>query len=130
MDAPTPPPRRAIVLFGHGSRDPRWTEPFEAMRSAVERGAPDAVVRLAYLEHSQPRLDAAIGALAADGHRTVALVPLFLGAGAHVRTDIPAQAAAAAERHGVAVRVEPFIGDAPAIVEAVARHVVATVSTA
>jgi len=117
----------AIVLFGHGSRDPRWTEPFEAMRTAVEQQAPGAVVRLAYLEHSPPGLDAAVAALAGEGHRTIALVPLFLGAGAHVRHDIPAQAAEAGARHGVALQVLPFIGDAPAVVEAIARHVVSTV---
>jgi sirohydrochlorin cobaltochelatase len=125
--ASRPEAAAAIVLFGHGSRDPRWTEPFEAMRAAVERQAPGAVVRLAYLEHSPPGLDAAVAALAAEGHRTIALVPLFLGAGAHVRHDIPAQAAEAAARHGVALRVAPFIGDAPAVVDAIARHVVSTV---
>lgn len=119
---------RAILLFGHGSRDPRWTAPFEAVRDAVARSLPDAAVRLAYLEHSPPDLDAAVAALAADGHRGVDLVPLFLGAGGHVRRDIPEQALLASARHGVEVRVRPFIGEAPDVVEAIARHVAASVA--
>ena len=125
-DRPAAP--AAVVLFGHGSRDPRWTEPFEAVRAAVERQAPGAVVRLAYLEHSTPGLDAVVAALAGEGHREVTLVPLFLGAGAHVRHDIPAQAAGVAARYGVALQVAPFIGDAPAVIDAIARHVASTAS--
>jgi sirohydrochlorin cobaltochelatase len=118
----------ALLLFGHGSRDPRWSAPFEAVRDAVARSLSDSTVRLAYLEHSPPDLDAAVAALAAEGHREVDLVPLFLGAGGHVRRDIPEQAEAASARHGVAVRVRPFVGEAPAVIEAIARHVAAAVA--
>lgn len=123
------PALRAIVLFGHGSRDPRWTEPFEALRAEVERQRPDAAVRLAYLEHSAPDLDAAVASLAEAGHGAVDLVPIFLGAGGHVRTDIPEQAARVAARRGVVVRVQPFIGDAAAVLGAIAAHVARTVGT-
>jgi sirohydrochlorin cobaltochelatase len=130
MDSPAQSPPLAIVLFGHGSRDPRWKEPFEATRTEVERQMPAACVRLAFLEHTPPDLDAAVAALAADGHRAIEVVPLFLGAGAHVRNDIPAQAAAAAERHSVSVRVQPFVGESPAVIAAIARHVGATLAEA
>ena len=130
MDSPADSPPPAIVLFGHGSRDPRWKEPFEATRAEVQRQMPAASVRLAFLEHTPPDLDAAVAALAAEGHRVVEVVPLFLGAGAHVRTDIPAQAAAAAERHAIAVRVQPFVGESPAVIAAIARHVQSTLAAA
>ena len=32
---------RAIVLFAHGARDPRWAEPFEAVAGRVRAAAPD-----------------------------------------------------------------------------------------
>ena len=32
------PQRHAIVLFAHGSRDPQWAEPMQALQAAVQRG--------------------------------------------------------------------------------------------
>ena len=40
---------RAIVLFAHGARDPRWAQPFEAIAARVRAAAPDCRVALAYL---------------------------------------------------------------------------------
>jgi sirohydrochlorin cobaltochelatase len=47
-------------------------------------------VRLAFLELMTPTLPAAAAELAAAGCTAVAIVPLFLGAGGHVRRDLPA----------------------------------------
>ena len=40
----------ALVLFAHGSRDPEWARPFEALRARLERRLPATPVVLAFLE--------------------------------------------------------------------------------
>jgi sirohydrochlorin cobaltochelatase len=79
----------AIILFAHGARDPRWAIPFEAVAERVRAARPDTVVRLAFLEFMTPDLSAAGAELAAAGCSTVEVLPMFLGAGGHVRRDLP-----------------------------------------
>ncbi len=78
-----------IIMLAHGSRDPQWVAPFEQIRAAVERRRPECAVALAYLEHSVPDFLGAVDDLVARGATLVEVVPLFLGAGGHVRNDVP-----------------------------------------
>ena len=80
---------RAIVLFAHGARDPRWAEPFEAVAARVRAAAPDYPVALAFLELMAPTLDAAVAGLVGAGATRIDVVPLFLGTGGHLRRDLP-----------------------------------------
>ena len=41
---------KAIVLFAHGSRDPLWHKPMEAVAAQIATQAPDTPVACAYLE--------------------------------------------------------------------------------
>lgn len=78
-----------IVLFAHGSRDPQWRLPIEAVAAAVRARQPDTPVRCAYLELCAPSLpDAATDLIAAGAHR-IKVFPLFLGVGKHAREDLP-----------------------------------------
>ena len=114
--------KESIVLFAHGSRDPQWAQPFEQI-SAQLRGA-GFEVRLAYLESMQPSLGEAITALAATGTRAVRVVPAFLGAGGHVKEDLPRLVAEAAKAHPeVKLTLEKPIGEQPAVIEAIARAI-------
>src|SRR5271154_2970571 len=58
------PLRPRLILFGHGARDPRWTEPFERLAARV-RAQSSAEVRLAFLELVAPDLPSAAEALIA-----------------------------------------------------------------
>jgi sirohydrochlorin cobaltochelatase len=81
---------RAIVLFGHGSRDPLWRLPMETVAARMRALQPEIPVRCAYLELQDPSLPAATGELAAQGASHVTIVPMFLGTGRHAREDLPA----------------------------------------
>lgn len=81
--------KRGIVLFAHGARDPRWAEPFEAVARQVRERDPALEVRLAFLELMTPTLREAGDTLAQAGCVRIDVVPLFLGAGGHVRNDLP-----------------------------------------
>ncbi|WP_353154870.1 CbiX/SirB N-terminal domain-containing protein [Herminiimonas fonticola] len=81
--------RRALVLFAHGARDPRWAEPFQRLQSAVQMQSPELSVSLAFLELMSPRLPELVPTLVADGIGDITIVPVFLGQGGHVRHDLP-----------------------------------------
>lgn len=80
---------KALVLFAHGSRDPLWHKPIEAVAAQISVQAPDTPVACAYLELSTPDLPTVVDRLASSGVTAVSIVPLFLGVGRHAREDLP-----------------------------------------
>ncbi len=122
---------RAIVLFAHGARDPRWAEPFEAVAARVRAAAPGSPVVLAFLELMAPPIGDAVERLVAAGATRVDVVPLFLGTGGHLRADLPPLVDALRAAHpAVAIRLHPAIGEHPAVVEAMAQAAVAAAGLA
>jgi sirohydrochlorin cobaltochelatase len=117
---------RGLILFAHGARDPRWAEPFEAIKDMVRQSAPDVCVRLAYLELMTPDLAGAADALVADGVTRVDILPLFLGTGGHIRRDLPPLVESIRQRHPhVDIRLHAAAGEAAAIQAALAAHAIA-----
>jgi sirohydrochlorin cobaltochelatase len=116
--------KEGIVLLGHGSRDPEWSQPFEKIAVSVGRRLPAVAVALAYLEHG-PSLEEAVAALAAKGAMSIRVVPLFLGQGGHVKEDLP-KLLAGAQRPEVKVMLEKAIGEQPEVIEAIAAAISAT----
>jgi len=111
-----------ILLFGHGSRDPAWAAPFEAV--AAKLRADREHVALAYLEFMSPTIADAGAALAAQGCEEVVVVPLFLGVGGHVRKDLPVLIDALAQAHPqVRWRLAGAIGEHALVIDAMAAAV-------
>lgn len=83
--------RSGILLFAHGARDPAWARPFEivADRLRERASASGDEVELAYLEFMSPSIAKASADLVRKGCTRITVVPLFLGAGGHVRKDVP-----------------------------------------
>ena len=109
-----------IILFAHGSRDPLWRAPMEAVRQQIEAQSAAATVRCAYLELCAPSLPDAVQELLAEGsshitHIThITVVPMFLGTGKHAREDLPVLVQALRSAHpGVQFHVQPAIGEDP-----------------
>ena len=80
---------RGLILFAHGSREPGWAEPFEQLAARVRATAPEAQVRLAFLELMKPDLAGAAAQLVSAGVDAIRVVPIFLGQGGHLRRDLP-----------------------------------------
>src|SRR5438552_17947364 len=80
---------RGLILFAHGSREPGWAEPFEQLAARVRVAAPQAQVRLAFLELMQPDLAGAAAQLVSAGVDTIRSVPIFLGQGGHLPRVLP-----------------------------------------
>jgi sirohydrochlorin cobaltochelatase len=100
-----------ILLFAHGSRDPAWRAPFEAILNEVRRQYPGGA-ELAFLENMEPGFDAAIDRLIAVGADAIRVVPVFLAAGSHIRQDIPDLVARSKKRlPEIQFTVFPAIGE-------------------
>jgi sirohydrochlorin cobaltochelatase len=118
-----------LLLFAHGARDPQWAKPFEAVVSCLGQAQPELKVGLAYLEFMLPNLSTAGTALAEQGCTQVSVVPLFLGAGGHVKKDLPLLLETLQAQHPqVQWRLCPAIGEMQSVVQAMADAALAQVS--
>ena len=114
---------KGIVLFAHGARNPDWAKPLEAIAAAMRKRQPQARVRPAYLEFLAPSLPQAIAGLAAEGCDEVSIVPMFMANSGHTQRDLPALLdAARQERPWLRLHLAAPIGDAEAVVEAIATY--------
>lgn len=112
---------KALILFAHGARDPRWAAPFEAVAAQVRALQPAAHVRLAYLELMSPALPEAVAELVAAGCRQVSVLPLFLGTGGHVRKDLPLLIDQLRAAHpDTSFTLHAAAGEHPAVIAAIA----------
>lgn len=132
--------RTGILLFAHGARDPNWALPFEAVAKRLHARTQDQAsqvhgvapeVTLAFLEFMSPDIAAAGDDLAARGCTDVSVVPLFLGAGGHVRKDLPRLMGELAERHPeVSWRLCPAVGETDILIQGMADAAWALAETA
>ena len=112
---------RGLLLFAHGARDPRWALPFEDVARRVRQAEPGLQVELSFLEFMAPDLATGGARLAERGCDRVDVVPLFLGAGGHVRKDLPALLRALATRYpAVDWQLRSAIGEVGSVIEAMA----------
>lgn len=103
-----------VIVFAHGSRDPLWRKPIEAVASQVSANDAKALVSCAYLELSEPDLPTAAAQLVAQGATRLRILPLFFGMGKHAREDLPQLLATVAQAHpGVSVEALPTAGENP-----------------
>ena len=101
-----------IILFAHGSREPQWRAPIEAVAVQISARQPDARVRCAYLEICEPSLLDAASELIAAGARQLRVFPLFLGVGKHARADLPLLIAQVRAAHpDVPIELLPAAGE-------------------
>lgn len=111
---------RGIVLFGHGSRDPLWRGPMDAVAARLrEQGA---LVECAFLELQQPDLAESGRGLVTAGATELVVLPMFLGTGKHAREDLPGLVQALREAHpATAITVLPSVGEDARVLDLLAR---------
>jgi sirohydrochlorin cobaltochelatase len=115
-----------LLLFAHGARDPAWARPFERIAEHLRAAAPELNVGLAFLELMQPRLGEAADVLVAQGCTQITVVPLFLGAGGHVRRDLPLLLDELRLRHPhLSLRATAAIGEIDSVTQALATATLA-----
>jgi sirohydrochlorin cobaltochelatase len=100
----------ALILFAHGSRDPLWARPIEALAQRIRACAPDLTVACAYLELMAPDL------------QRIQILPVFFGMGRHAREDLPDLCEQLRQQHPqVLLEILPAVGEQVAVLDAIAR---------
>ncbi|MDQ4042990.1 MAG: sirohydrochlorin chelatase [Actinomycetota bacterium] len=80
----------ALLIVGHGSRDPRGAREFHELVALVRERNPALSVEGGFIELSRPPISECVNRLAGGGARNIAAVPLMLLAAGHAKDDIPA----------------------------------------
>jgi sirohydrochlorin cobaltochelatase len=115
-----------LILMAHGARDPNWSAPLEASAARCRELLPGWQVAMAYLEFMAPDLPGCGRTLVEQGCTEVDVLPLFLGAGGHVRKDLPLQVDALRQAHpAVQWRLHAAVGESQLVVEAMAQAALA-----
>lgn len=118
--------RRGVVLFAHGSRDPLWRAPMEAVAQHAASLDASASVACAYLELTEPDLPTVCAQMVQSGVIAITVVPMFLGVGKHAREDLPVLMNELQAAHPqVQFSLQAAVGEHPAVVDLLARIAVA-----
>ena len=112
---------QGIILFAHGSRDPLWRGPVEAVAARISARAPEGLVGCAYLELTEPDLPTLASKLIAEGADSLSVIPLFLGVGKHAREDLPKLVAELRQAHPLTpIALSPSIGEDARLLDLIA----------
>lgn len=115
-------PVTGVILFAHGSRDPLWRGPIEAVAAQVRALSPATPVACAYLELCDPDLPSAVQTLLAQGATHINVLPVFFGMGKHARQDLPLLLADLRHNHpAITFHALPAAGESPAITRLLAE---------
>jgi sirohydrochlorin cobaltochelatase len=110
-----------VIVFAHGSRDPQWRLPVEAVARRVAERQPGALACTAYLEITEPDLPTAARELVRAGATRVCVLPMFLGMGKHAREDLPLLMDALRREHPAIVFEQlPTAGEDPRLIDLLA----------
>lgn len=116
----TPP---ALLIAGHGSRDPAGVGEFLSLSERVRALLPGVEVAGGFIELSSPSLQGAVAELALRGVAEIVAVPLMLLAAGHAKNDIPASIARERIRHPrLRLRYARDLGIHPDLLELVAER--------
>ena len=108
----------ALLVVGHGSRDPRGAREFHDLVGLVRRRNPSLTVEGGFIELSRPPISECVDRLAERGARDVAAVPLMLLSAGHAKDDIPATLVREKMNHpGMSFRYGRALGIRPELLE-------------
>src|SRR5436305_2077297 len=79
----------AVLLCGHGSRDPDAIGEFEIAATALRRRLAPQDFATGYLEFARPTIQQGLADLVSRGARRILAVPAMLFAASHVKNDLP-----------------------------------------
>jgi sirohydrochlorin ferrochelatase len=88
----------ALIVLGHGSRNPAATAQFMELVERLRTGR-DELVLPAFMELAEPGLAAAVADAVGGGADEIVVQPCFLFDGMHIRRDIPEMLAVFATEH-------------------------------
>jgi len=116
----------AVLICGHGSRDPEAIAEFELVAAALRPRLPDFDFASGYLEFARPTIRDGLAALVARGARQILAIPGMLFAASHVKNDLPWEMNSfLADNPGIAVRLGRDLSIDPKLLRAAADRIAA-----
>lgn len=116
-----------VILLAHGSRDPRWRQPFENLLTSIREQLGEEKTELAYMEFCSPNIDDVVSEAYAQGIMKLKFLPLFMAAGAHLRDDVPVMFEnLMKEKPGLEIELLDPIGENPVIQKAILELVLSS----
>lgn len=116
--------KRALILFGHGARDAEWATPFKHLQTLL-RAQSDLVVECAFLELMSPSLPEAVSALANAGITHIAIAPIFIAQGGHLKSDLAKLLGTLHVQYpDVKFTLMPALGEAEPILNSIAQWLI------
>ena len=113
--------QQAVILFAHGSRDPLWRRPIDAVADKIRQLSPHTKTVCAFLELSEPDLPSTVSKLVAHGIASVRIVPMFLGVGKHAREDLPQLVKELKGQYpNVSFELRQAVGEEPELIQSMA----------
>jgi sirohydrochlorin cobaltochelatase len=92
-------PREAVLLVGHGSREPSGNEEFLRFVEQVRKAVTGAVTEVCFVESAEPNIPTGLDACVRMGAQEVVVLPVMLFAAGHVKVEIPSEIDRARARH-------------------------------
>jgi sirohydrochlorin cobaltochelatase len=116
----------AVLLCGHGSRDPAAIDEFEQAAAALRDRLDGRDFATGYLEFARPTIGEALAGLRARGAARILAIPGMLFAASHVKNDLPWEMNSfMAANPGTDVRLGRDLGIDPHLLEAAADRIAA-----
>jgi sirohydrochlorin cobaltochelatase len=116
----------AVLICGHGSRDPEAIAEFELVAAALRPRLPQFDFATGYLEFARPTIRDGLDTLAARGARQILAIPGMLFAASHVKNDLPWEMNTfLADNPGIDVRLARDLSIDPKLLRAAAERIAA-----
>src|SRR5271170_4066001 len=106
--------RHAVLIAGHGSRDPEGIAEFLTLAGLYRARRPGVPVEISFLEFARPTIQEGIDRLVQTGVPVIVVLPGVLMAAGHAKNDMASEVRLARQRHphvdirmGAALDVQP-----------------------
>jgi len=122
---------RAVLICGHGSRDPEAIAEFELVAAALRPRLPNFAFATGYLEFARPTIRDGLAELTSAGARQILAIPGMLFAASHVKNDLPWEMNSfMADNPGIDVRLGRDLSIDPKLLQAAADRIAAVAGSA
>jgi sirohydrochlorin cobaltochelatase len=116
--------KTAVMVCGHGSRDPDAIAEFELVAASLKAKLPAVDIETGYLEFARPIIRDGFEKLAARGASRILALPGMLFAASHVKNDLPWEVNSFAAKYpGIEMRFGRELSIEPKLLKAAADRI-------
>lgn len=122
--SPPAPAAPSLVIAGHGTRHAEGAAVAADLVARVRALLPGVRVEAGFVELTPPTISEALSGVLSEENGPVVVVPLMLGAGGHVRDDIPEAVDRAAQVNpGLTIQITRHLGAPAGMIDAARQRI-------